>query len=233
MNIINEPSDAVAASIQRQLQPLFSASAAIVVLKDSEVGELEMPELRHRIIFNPVRRQAFIAGRVAARTALKAMGLEPEPIPALPSQAPQWPQGVVGSITHARGYTAVVVERHAMVQGLGVDLQDIRNVREGLLERISTAEETASLRLACRSQPEIAPLVAFAAKEAVFKALPAEMQTGLSIAQIRIAIPGFGRFKLESVADQAPPAGQLVGRFSVGQDYVAAGFSILADGAID
>ncbi len=217
------------AAIQRQLQPLFSASAAIEVLRDEDVGELEMPELRHRIIFNPVRRQAFIAGRVAARSALKALGMEPEPVPALPSQAPHWPEGVVGSITHARGYTAVVLERRGKVQGLGLDLQDIRAVREGLLERISTAEETASIRLACRSQPEMAPLVAFAAKEAVFKALPAEWQTGLAISQIRIAVPGFGRFQLESVADKAPPPGQLVGRFSISQDYVAAGFTWLAD----
>ncbi len=218
-------------AIFRLLQPLFSASAAIVVLKDDEVGELEMPELRHRIIFNPMRRQSFIAGRVAARSALKALGMEPEPIPVLPSQAPQWPAGVVGSITHAKGYTAVVVERKSKVHSVGVDLQDLRVVRPDLLERIASAEEIASLRMACRGCPESIPHVAFATKEAIFKALPQEMQQGLAIGSIRVSIPGFGRFQVESVNGTPFQGWEVMGRFSLNHEFVAAGCSLLSLGA--
>ena len=222
-------SDPAIQAIERLLHPLFSASAAVVVLRDDEVGELELPELRHRIIFNPARRQAFIAGRVAARMAMEKLGVEPKPVSVRDGYAPRWPTGVVGSISHARGHTVAVLERSRTVHGLGVDLQDLRPVRDGVLERITSAEETASLRLICHNRSEAASHVALAIKEAVFKALPAEQQKGLTIAAIRIEVPAFGQFRLESVAGKPPPGGLLVGRFGLSQDYVAAGFSLLAD----
>ena len=61
------------------------------------------------------RRREFATGRHCARSALGALGVGPAPI--LPGQAgaPQWPSGIVGSITHCAGYRAAAVARASEV----------------------------------------------------------------------------------------------------------------------
>jgi 4'-phosphopantetheinyl transferase EntD len=51
------------------------------------------------------RRREFTAGRECARAALAGLGLAAVPILRGYRGAPQWPDGVVGSITHCPGST--------------------------------------------------------------------------------------------------------------------------------
>ena len=55
------------------------------------------------------RRREFATGRACARRALDDLGIAPSAI--LPGErgAPQWPPGIVGSITHCAGYRAAAV----------------------------------------------------------------------------------------------------------------------------
>ncbi|MGW7821409.1 4'-phosphopantetheinyl transferase family protein [Streptomyces puniciscabiei] len=70
----------------------------------------ETAHLRHAL---PKRRREFATARVCARRALQALGLPPAPIPPGSNGAPQWPAGVVGSITHRRRYCAAAVALRA------------------------------------------------------------------------------------------------------------------------
>jgi len=60
------------------------------------------------VIANAVdkRRREFATARACARAALAKLGLPPVPIVPGFRGAPQWPSGVVGSITHCAGYCA-------------------------------------------------------------------------------------------------------------------------------
>jgi 4'-phosphopantetheinyl transferase EntD len=60
------------------------------------------------------RRREFTTARGCARAALAALGLPPAPIVPGPRGAPQWPTGVVGSITHCAGYCAWALARTAV-----------------------------------------------------------------------------------------------------------------------
>src|SRR5882757_6772137 len=46
----------------------------------------------------------FAAGRHCARTALGLLGHAPVGIPRLPTNAPAWPAGITGSLSHSAGY---------------------------------------------------------------------------------------------------------------------------------
>src|SRR5438876_615194 len=62
---------------------------------------------------SPVRRREFTAGRVCARDALQQLGGPRCAILRDPSRAPIWPEGFVGSISHAAGYCVAAAARTA------------------------------------------------------------------------------------------------------------------------
>ncbi|WP_443067939.1 4'-phosphopantetheinyl transferase family protein [Streptomyces sp. NBC_01351] len=58
---------------------------------------------------------------------------------------PGWPDGVVGSMTHTRGYRAAAVARAADVARLGIDAEPDRPLRDGVLETIASPAERGAL----------------------------------------------------------------------------------------
>ena len=57
------------------------------------------------------RRHEFATARNCAHRALALLGEAPAPIVRRERGAPQWPAGIVGSITHCAGYRAAAVAR--------------------------------------------------------------------------------------------------------------------------
>jgi 4'-phosphopantetheinyl transferase EntD len=79
-----------------------------------------LPDHLHRAVLK--RQVEFLAGRVCAQQALEVLpGHKPGAIPPQPDRAPGWPPGIVGSITHTKGYAAALVALETHYQGLGVD----------------------------------------------------------------------------------------------------------------
>jgi len=69
------------------------------------------------------RRREFSTVRHCARLALAMLGLPRSPL--LPGErgAPQWPVGVVGSMTHCAGYRAAAVARASDMVTIGIDAE--------------------------------------------------------------------------------------------------------------
>jgi 4'-phosphopantetheinyl transferase EntD len=117
------------------------------------------------------RRREFTAARACARTALAKLGYQPAPI--LPGErgAPQWPAGVVGSITHCRGYRASAVARAEDVLALGIDAEPNDPVPDGVLDAVASTGEQAGLTALTVAAPGVCwDRLLFSAKEAVYKA---------------------------------------------------------------
>lgn len=134
------------------------------------------------------RRREFVTGRACARMALERLGLPAEAIPAGPRGAPQWPPGIVGSITHCDGYRACAVARAADLAALGVDAEPDLPLPEGVLGKVALPEERAML-LDLMRDPELPwDRLLFCMKEAVYKAwFPlAERWLGFEDASIEI-----------------------------------------------
>ncbi|MCD9145218.1 4'-phosphopantetheinyl transferase family protein [Streptomyces albireticuli] len=118
----------------------------------------------------PKRQREFTTVRLCARKALGRLGHPPAPL--LPSRrgAPQWPAGVVGSMTHCEGYRAAVVARAADATSIGIDAEPNGPLPEGVLESIALPAERAWVRALAARRPEVSwDRLLFSAKESVFK----------------------------------------------------------------
>ena len=117
------------------------------------------------------RRREFATGRACARQALARLGLRPRSVPSGPRGEPVWPQGVVGSITHCRGYVACAVASREMVGAVGIDAEPHAALREELLPDIVTPSERRRLTELSAAWPDVRwDRLWFSAKEAVYKA---------------------------------------------------------------
>lgn len=116
------------------------------------------------------RRKEFTTGRLCAREALGKLGLPPSPLLPGPRGEPQWPPGVVGSITHCAGYRGAALGRRGQVRGIGIDAEPNEPLADGVLEAVSLPEERAGLRALAASHPRVQwERMLFSAKESVYK----------------------------------------------------------------
>jgi len=120
------------------------------------------------------KRQAeFLAGRLCAREALRYLTGQGT-VPAVGTdRAPQWPAGMVGSITHSAGWAAAVVARRENWRGLGLDMEQLLSPTRAdrLAEEILTPTELRRLpELDAEPRAHLVTLT-FSLKESLFKAL--------------------------------------------------------------
>lgn len=145
------------------------------------------------------RRREFRTGRHCARRALRQLGLPPAPVLRGEHGEPQWPPGVVGSITHCAGYRAAVVahgcSQHSCgLRGLGIDAEPHEPLPAGVLEVIALDGEREHLsELATVEGSTCWDRVLFCAKETVYKAWFPLTRSWLGFTDAAIMInPGTG-----------------------------------------
>jgi 4'-phosphopantetheinyl transferase EntD len=116
------------------------------------------------------RRREFITGRYCAHRAMASLGIEPAPLLASADGAPQWPAGVVGSITHCDGYRAAAVARLSEVFTVGIDAEPHLPLPAGVLDVISLPSERTMLGELVRLERHIHwDRLLFAVKESLYK----------------------------------------------------------------
>jgi 4'-phosphopantetheinyl transferase EntD len=166
------------------------------------------------------RRREFATGRECAREALAALGLGKMPIMRGFRGAPQWPAGIVGSITHCAGYCAAAVARAGNLAAIGLDAEPNAPLPGGVLEMVTQPAERARLRDLAAIRPEISwDCLLFCAKEAVYKAwFPLTGRwLGFADADVRISATDgtfSARLLVEPPAEAGPQlAGGLTGKW--------------------
>ncbi len=117
------------------------------------------------------RRMEFATARACARAAMTRLGLPEVAVLSGPRGAPQWPEGVTGSITHCAGYRAAAVALTRDVVSLGVDAEPNEVLPDpGMLELIALGQERARLAELAAELPGICwDRLLFSAKESVYK----------------------------------------------------------------
>ena len=117
------------------------------------------------------RRREFTTARACARAALAKIGVPPVPIVPGVRGAPQWPPGVVGSITHCDGYRACAVARDSDVVTIGLDAEPHARLPDGVCEAVTTRAERIRLAALAAAMPDIFwDRILFCVKESVYKA---------------------------------------------------------------
>jgi enterobactin synthetase component D len=170
------------------------------------------------------RQVEFLAGRWCAREAMRLCAPEhcETPVAVGPNREPIWPAGVVGSITHTHGFASVAVARAGLARALGLDAERIMKEEQAMrvLDRIADRAELSAVEERTAFGKATALTAIFSAKEAIFKALYAEVGRYFDFrdAWVDAFDSEGGTFRARLCARLAPslPEGyELAGRFSL------------------
>lgn len=117
------------------------------------------------------RRHEFTVVRACARRAMEKLGVPAQPV--LPGErgAPQWPDGLTGSMTHCDDYCAAALVRAADLASLGIDAEPHAPLPEGVLSAVALPAEIERLDSLAEARPGVHwDRLLFSAKESVYKA---------------------------------------------------------------
>ncbi|ENO8415986.1 4'-phosphopantetheinyl transferase superfamily protein [Vibrio mimicus] len=172
------------------------------------------------------RKAEYLAGRYVAREALKKLTQQNYQIPIGDNRAPQWPDGISGSITHTDTYALAAVSYFSDHQIIGVDLESWMSpsLAQELAPRIIDASEQSLLEQ-CELEFYQGITLIFSAKESLYKALYPQVKQffGFEDARVDWIEPSSGQFQitlLRSLSAAYPKGWQTVGRYFVHQDVV-------------
>ncbi len=183
------------------------------------------------------RRIEFVSVRACAGIALARLGIARPPLAPAAGGAPEWPAGLVGSMTHCPGYRAAAVARMDDVAALGIDGEVHAPLPAGVLDLVALPVERAHLTELLTRLPRIHwDRVLFSAKESIYKAWFPLVGVWLDFEQARVAIRHDDRhddsaavggdFDIDLIID--PPvdaAGAVLGRLH-GRWRVEGGFVV-------
>ena len=158
---------------------------------------------------------------MCTRRAARALGVPEAPILADRRRAPQWPNGVVGSITHAAGLTAAAATLRRDVAMLGIDVEDAGELDAADSELVATAGER---RRAAALLGTDAGRVLFSAKESIYKAWYPATARWLDFHDVTVAVERGGTFTVEPrphlSADDRTVLAALRGHFGISASHV-------------
>ena len=153
------------------LEQILPPAVAVAESTDDSLGQPLYPEeeeLSARAVDK--RRQEFTTARTRARTALGRLGVPAGPIGRGERGAPQWPPGLVGSITHTQGFRGCAVARAADVASVGVDAEPNGRIPDDVLGLVADDTERAWITDLLVRRPDVSwDRLLFSAKESVYK----------------------------------------------------------------
>jgi 4'-phosphopantetheinyl transferase EntD len=120
------------------------------------------------------RRVEFATGRLCARRALGRLGIDAVVLRNDARRMPQWPPGIVGSLTHTGGvpggYCAVAVARADAILTVGIDAELADGLPLHLWRFVLTSAEQGWLAGRDTERQGLLAKVIFSAKESFYKA---------------------------------------------------------------
>ena len=131
----------------------------IVELRDVESGEIAAMASK--------RQAEFATARACARAALHDLGVDAA-IPRRAGGAPQWPDGMAGSISHTRGYCLAIASSEA--HAIGIDVEEVARMKPSVERRILIDAERSLVETLAPADRQLQVASIFAAKEAFYKA---------------------------------------------------------------
>jgi 4'-phosphopantetheinyl transferase EntD len=141
---------------------------------------------------------------------------------------PEWPDGIVGSITHSHGVAAAACARASDVLAIGLDIERAGPLGDDIVREICRPDELDALRTATPPLPSDWPKLLFAVKEAGYKAWFPRTRAPLEFHAMHVTLdPPARRFSATvhhaATAHLADAPWVLEGRFDWTDEVVLAG----------
>ncbi len=178
--------------------------------ENAELHALERDYLNGRSM-RAAREQEFRVGRALAREALAQFGIADHPLLPADTREPQWPRGMVGSISHGGGVCAIAVAEERLFLGVGIDIEEIGRIDDSIAPTVCTPEELND----CFDARQLS--LRFSAKESVFKAVFPSTRHFLDFHDVTLLVAD-GRFSARPSRPGLPVRSieALHGRFHIG-----------------
>lgn len=217
--------------IEEILPPVVAAEEAFADLPEATLFPAEQAAVAQAVAG---RRAEFATVRHCARAALHRLGMPPAPILPGERRAPQWPPGIVGSMTHCTGYRAAALARERDLVAIGIDAELHGELPEGVLDLVAVDAERAMLsRLAAEDPKTCWDRVLFSAKESIYKAWYPLTGRWLDFADAQVTFePAGQRFTTRILVPDMGTAGQrpeFTGRYLVRNGIVLTAVVVLQD----
>ncbi|MCW8964586.1 MAG: 4'-phosphopantetheinyl transferase superfamily protein [Gammaproteobacteria bacterium] len=139
------------------------------IIKDG-VQPVNDKEWQYVVSASPKRQQEFSCGRLYAHRLLDQVGFTDFVIGRDSQGCPQWPDGVVGSISHTSDFCVALLAKSIRYTSLGIDLELSGRLKASLWPRLFARSEIRQLEQisdAARRMRHAA--IIFSAKEAFYK----------------------------------------------------------------
>lgn len=132
------------------------------------------------------RRREFVAGRILARSLFAEFGIGPHAVRQNHDRSPEWPAGIIGSITHTDDICVVAMGREEHLCALGIDIERRRALEQELWEYICGEDEIDALPSSINSGEGACWI--FCAKEAYYKAQFPHTGSMLSFRDLKVIL---------------------------------------------
>ncbi len=186
----------------------------------AELGSADADYIANAV---PQRQAEFSTGRMLVARALGEFGLSQTVIGRGSVNEPIWPQGLVGSITHTRDSCMVAVADSRDVAGVGIDLEARREEFSDVGHLILRPDERSG---AAEKLPgEDGVRLVFGAKEAIYKAVYAQVGRFVDFQEVRVDVDMDSGTYAATAPDDATLDGLLkpgIGRFLMTRELVFA-----------
>ena len=183
----------------------------------------------------PKRRAEFATVRYCARRALARLGKPAFPILPGPGRAPQWPAGIVGSLTHCHGYRAAAVASIEDIVSLGIDVEAHEPLPKGVAPLVTVGDEPRMLDELQRTLPTLCwDRLLFSAKESIYKAWFSMTHRWLDFTECQVTLdPETGRFSGRLLVPGPVVGGRPLryfhGRWSVSGSHIRTAVQVQAN----
>ncbi|MFI3667877.1 4'-phosphopantetheinyl transferase [Citrobacter braakii] len=173
---------------------------------------IEFPESLSSAVLK--RRAEYLAGRISAQTLLVKEGFYKR-VALCSDRSPKWPEGWNGSISHTDQCAIAVISPQLMGFAVGIDIENlIPEIIRDAADMFTTKKEQKYL-IKSGIDYNIALLIAFSAKESLYKALYPTVRIffGFECAIITDINDQYGTFTLQLTTP-------LANKFSAGDDFL-------------
>ena len=135
------------------------------------------------------RQREFATGRVLAHRLLDQAGHDAPALLRDKDRVPEWPSGIVGSITHCDSLCVVAVGSNETHAGVGLDVEPDEPVSSGVERVVCRPEEGPWLDGASDDEDRARRVrLIFSVKEATYKAFYPELRTFWSFQDVHVAV---------------------------------------------
>ena len=149
--------------VAQALAPMGVALEVAIINQHSD--ELLPAERQLVESWAPHRQREFVRGRMCARRALDSLGVGVAGLMPDADGIPQWPEGVVGSISHCHGVVMAMAANSADCCLLGLDLEKINRLSAGAISKVLHPIEESFA-----GSDQLKASILFSLKEAFYKA---------------------------------------------------------------